>query len=377
MKKLIIIFSSITLLFSCSKKEETVKEEHVISANGMQIALTDMQKKNAKIESSPLNNQNMGNKILLHGQIDVPPQAMAGVSSNTGGIVKVSRFMEGNYVPRGQTLAVIENPELAQLQQDYLQAKSNLGYAQKDYERQKYLNQYQATSQKQMQKAQNDAQTQSAAVSGMASKMRAYGINPNSVSSGNIRKQIAVVSPISGYISKVNVTLGQFVSPAEVLFEVVNSSKTHLALKVFERDLGKISVGQTVFAYSNQNQEKKYRANVALIGKDFAPDRSVLVHCELVDNSPVLIPGTFMNAEIETDTQEGYIISDDAVVTWEGKQYIFEEVKKNTYKMFPVTIGNSENGYTQLLNFTNENASKTFVTKGAYQLLMALKNVEE
>ena len=377
MKKLIIICSAAALLFSCSKKEETVKEEHVISANGTQITLTDLQKKNAKIEVSPLNNQNMGNKILLHGQIDVPPQAMAGVSSNTGGIVKVSRFMEGNYVSRGQTLAVIENPELAQLQQDYLQAKSNLGYAQKDYDRQKYLHQYQATSTKQMQKAQNEAQMQNAAVSGMASKMRSYGINPISVSSGNIRKQIAVVSPISGYISRVNVTLGQFVSPAEVLFEVVNSSRTHLALKVFERDLGKISVGQTVFAYSNQNPEKKYRANVALIGKDFAPDRSVLVHCELVDNSPLLIPGTFMNAEIETDTQEGYIVPDDAVVTWEGKQYIFEEMKKNTYKMFPVTIGNSENGYTQLLNFTHENASKTFVTKGAYQLLMALKNVEE
>lgn len=202
-----------------------------------------MQKKNAKIETTTLNNENIANKILLSGQIEVPPQAMADVSANTGGIVKVARFIPGNYVSRGQTLAVIENPEMAQLQQDYLQAKSNLGYAQKDYERQKYLNQYQASSTKVMQKAQNEAQNQSAAVNGMASKLRSYGINPGSVSSGNIRKTIAVTAPISGYISKVNVSLGQFVSPAEILYEIVNSNNIHLALKVFEKDLNKISVG--------------------------------------------------------------------------------------------------------------------------------------
>lgn len=376
MKNIIILLLAV-LVVSCSKKEETAKQEFAVSADGSQVTLTEIQYKNAGIATSALNNQNIGNSIMLKGQIDVPPQAMAGVSSSTGGIVKVSRFMEGNYVSRGQTLAVVENPELAQMQQDYLQAKANLGYAQKDYERQRYLHQYQATSTKQMQKAQSEAQNQSAAVNGLAAKMKAYGISPSSVSSGNIQRQIAVVAPISGFISRVNVAQGQYVSPAEVLFEIVNPSKTHLALKVFEKDLPKISIGQRVFAFTNQSPEKKYAASVALIGKDFAPDRSVMVHCELIDNSPVLIPGTFMNAQIETDTQEGFIIPDDAIVTWEGKQYIFEQVKKHTYKMYHVTIGNSENGFTQLLNFQPPDARKVFVTKGAYQLLMALKNVEE
>ena len=45
--------------------------------------------------------------------------------------------------------------------------------------------------------------------------------------------------------------------------------------------------------------------------------------------------------------------------------------------MFPVTIGNSENGITEIVNNTSGLQSKKFVTKGAYQLLMALKNVEE
>lgn len=376
MKKSIIAVLSGVLLFSCSKKEETVTQE-TYAISGDQITLTDLQKKTAGIETTTLNNENIANKLLLTGQINVPPTGMAGVSSSTGGIIKTARFVPGNYVTRGQTLAVVENPELARLQQDYLQAKSNLGYAQKDYDRQKYLNKYQASSDKVTQKAASEAQSQSAAVRGIESQLRSYGINPGSVSSGNLRKSVAVVAPISGYISRVNATIGQYVSSADVLYEIVNNAQTHLALKVFEKDLNKISAGQKVYAFTNQNPEKKYAATVKLIGKDFAPDRSVLIHCDLIDKNESLIPGTFMNAEIEVNAEKGFVIPDDAIVTWEGKQYIFEEIKPKTYKMFPVTIGNSENGLTELLNFDVKNANKAFVTKGAYHLLMALKNVEE
>lgn len=376
MKKSIIAVLSGVLLFSCSKKEETVTQE-TYAISGDQITLTDLQKKTAGIETTTLNNENIANKILLTGQINVPPTGMAGVSSSTGGIIKTARFVPGNYVTRGQTLAVVENPDMARLQQDYLQAKSNLGYAQKDYSRQKYLNKYQASSDKVTQKAANEAQSQGAAVRGIESQLRSYGINPGSVSSGNIRKSVSVVAPISGYISRVNATIGQYVSSADVLYEIVNNGQTHLVLKVFEKDMNKISVGQKVYAFTNQNPEKKYAASVKLIGKDFAPDRSVFIHCDLIDKDESLIPGTFMNAEIEVNAEEGFVIPDDAIVTWEGKQYVFEELKPKTYKMFPVTIGNSENGLTELLNFDVKNANKAFVTKGAYHLLMALKNVEE
>ena len=376
MKKSIIAVLSGVLLFSCSKKEETVTQE-TYAISGDQITLTDLQKKTAGIETTTLSNENIANKILLTGQINVPPTGMAGVSSSTGGIIKTARFVPGNYVTRGQTLAVVENPELARLQQEYLQSKSNLGYAQKDYNRQMYLNKYQASSDKVTQKAANEAQSQGAAVRGIESQLRSYGINPGSVSSGNIRKSVSVVAPISGYISRVNASIGQYVSSADVLYEIVNNGQTHLVLKVFEKDLNKISAGQKVYAFTNQNPEKKYAATVKLIGKDFAPDRSVLIHCDLIDKDETLIPGTFMNAEIEVNAEEGFVIPDDAIVTWEGKQYVFEELKPKTYKMFPVTIGNSENGLTELLNFDVKNANKAFVTKGAYHLLMALKNVEE
>lgn len=375
MKKIIILLTTI-FFFSCSKKEETPTET-AFAVSGDQISLTDQQLKNAGIKTTVLGNQNIANKIMLSGQISVPPQSMSEVSASAGGIVKMARFMPGNYVSKGQTLAVVENPELAKLQQDYLQARSALSYAQKDYERQKYLNKYQASSNKVMQRAQNEQQTQNAAVHGMASQLQTYGINAENVSTRNIQKTISITAPISGYISAVNVSVGQFVSPSEILYSIINNNAVHLELKVFEKDLDKISLGQRVYAFTNQDPTKKYVANVVLISKDFAPDRSVMVHCEFVDKNESLIPGTFMNAEVEVNVEEGFVIPDDAIVTWENKQYIFEEVKPKAYKMFPVTIGNSENGFTELLNFNPKNSNKKFVVKGAYSLLMALKNVEE
>lgn len=377
MKKTILIFLSIFTLFSCSKEEKPGEESHEISADGNSISLNDAQIKNAGIETTLPENLSISGTIRLNGSIDVPPQGTASVSAPSGGYVRRSQFMPGDNIVKGQVLAVLEDPEIVQLQQDFLLAKSNLGYAQKDYSRQKDLNKSQASSDKVMQKAQNEAKNQEILMKGMAQKLRALGINPEQLSPNTITKTVVVRSPISGYISSVNINLGQYVSPNEKLFEIVNTEDTHLILKVFEKDLPNIHKGQSVFAYTNENPDKKYEAEIILISQDFAPDRSVIVNCHFKKYDPKLIPGTFMNADAEIHRQNDTVLPEDAVVTWEDKQYIFEEIKPKNYKMVEVKIGNSENGYQQILQTNTDILKKKIVTKGAYQLLMALKNVEE
>ena len=374
--KNIFLISALLLLFSCGK-DETKKEEFEVVAAENQISVNDAQFKTAGIEIGTLGQEEISAKIKLSGMVDVPPQNLASVSAPSGGYVKYTRFMPGMHVSKGETLAILEDPQIVQLQQDYLLAKSNLGYAQKDYSRQKDLNKSKASSDKVMQQAQTEANNQNIMMRGMAEKLRTMGINPENLTAGNIRRSIAVSSPVSGYISSVNVKIGQYVSPTDRLFEVVNTDDVHLALSVFEKDLNKISVGQRVFAYTNQNPKKKYAANIILIGKDFQPDKSVVIHCYFIDYDKNLIPGTYMNAEVETNSETGNTVPDDAIVTWEGKQYIFQEVKPKTYKMIEIKIGNSENGRTEIFNIDQNLKNKKIVTKGAYALLMGLKNVEE
>lgn len=374
MKKFYIILT--ILLLSCGKTEEK-PEAYAVNAEKNTLTLTPNQLQNAAIETAIVGIDNLAKTIKASGIVDVPPQNMASVSAPSGGYVKFTKFMPGMRVQKGETLALLEDPQIVQLQQDYLLSKSNWGYAQKDYARQSDLNRNKASSDKVLQQAQTEANNQNIMMRGMAEKLRALGIDPSGITANNMRRTIAVKSPVSGYISAVNVKIGQYVSPTERLFEVVNTEDVHLALSIFEKDLQNIFENQKVIAYTNQNPDKKYKAHISLIGKDFQPNRSVVVYCHFIDYDKSLIPGTFMNAEIETQREKGLSVPEDAVVTWENKQYLFEEIQPRTYKMTPIIIGNTENGKISITGTRSSLNNKKVVIKGAYHLLMGLKNVEE
>jgi cobalt-zinc-cadmium efflux system membrane fusion protein len=115
-----------------------------------------------------------------------------------------------------------------------------------------------------------------------------------------------------------------------------------------------------------------------LIGKDISQERSVQVHCHFENYDQSLIPGMFMNAEIEVSSKNDYVLADEGIVTFDGKQYVFIQTTSKQFEMIEVKTGNSENGLTQIkFNEGFDPTDKQFVTKGAYNLLMKLKNNEE
>ncbi|MCY1522213.1 membrane fusion protein cluster 2 protein [compost metagenome] len=79
----------------------------------------------------------------------------------------------------------------------------------------------------------------------------------------------------------------------------------------------------------------------------------------------------YMNAEIQLSNQNVQALPADAVVNFENKDYVFVQVNENTFQMTPVEIGATENAYTEI---RSELTGKKIVVKGAYALLMKLKN---
>lgn len=365
------VFSAI----QCQQKEETTtktgtpKDENTVS-------LTDAQLRNAPIETTELSMQSISTVLKLNGKIDVPPQNLVSVSTPLGGYLKSTGLLPGMKVSKGQVIAVIENPQFVQLQQDYLMAKSKYHFAQLDYNRQKKLNQSQASSDKVMQMAQSEMNSQQIIMNAIAQQLQLVNINAGSVTAGNIRKSVPVYSSINGFVSKVNVNIGKYFNPSDVLFELINPSDIHLNLKVYEKDLAMLKTGQRIVAYSNINPDKKYDGEILLTGKDLDGNGIADVHCHFEKYDPELIPGMYMNAEVETETSFSNAVPEESVVDFEGKSYVFVEVKKQTYKMVPVITNESENGFIQILNFQDFKGKK-IVTKNAYTLLMKLKNTSE
>lgn len=127
--------------------------------------------------------------------------------------------------------------------------------------------------------------------------------------------------------------------------------------------------------FTNNRPDKRYVSEIIMIGKDLTADRVSEVQCHFKNYDKALIPGTYMNAEVEVKNNSAYVLPEDAIVRYEGKHYAFIKKASNEFEMKEVQIGNTENGFTELLNPDKSNQS--FVVKGAYALLMSLKNKSE
>ena len=374
MKNIIIIFVFLTLL-SCGNKENTTTET-VPSDTENILQLSDEQLKSFTLSFVSLQEKNITKTLKLNGKIDVPPQNLASVSSALGGYVKSTKLLPGMYFRKGEVIAVMEDNQFIQLQQDYLMAKVQLANAEAEYLRQKDLNQSKASSDKAYLQAKADYQTLQISQRSLEQKLKLIHIDPEQVSVSNIRQTANIYAPFNGFVSQVFVNSGKYVLPSDVLFELVNPNDLHLNLKIFEKDWDKIKLGQPLLAYTNTNPGEKYNGEIILIGKNISTDRAVEVHAHFKENDSKLIPGMYMNADLEIPESSTWALPEESIVSFEGKHYVFEMLDKNRFRMITVQTGNTGNGWTEIIN-ENQLNNKNIAQKGAYTLLMALKNKAE
>ena len=210
----------------------------------------------------------------------------------------------------------------------------------------------------------------------LAQKLRLININPTTLTVDNITKNVRLYSSIAGFVSKVNVNIGNYVNPSDVLFELIDPSDIHLNIKVFEKDIDKLYISQKLYANTNARPDKKYLCEIMLISKNITENGISEVHCHFENFDKILIPGLYMNADIEIASNKNYTLPEESIVNFEGKDLVFIDNGKQAYEMFEIMKGNTENGFVEILNADNL-SDKNFVTKGAYTILMKMKNTPE
>lgn len=373
MKKILIIGLAIGLM-ACGNqkhKEEKAVEEPVAD----EVTFTDAQKKNAAIQLGGIEQKQISSVLKLNGKIDVPPQNIVSVSVPLGGYLKGTKLLPGMYVRQGEGIATVEDPQYIQLQQDYLTARARFTFLENEYIRQRDLNRSKAASDKVFQQAEADYNAQKVLINALAQRLKLVGIEPSRLNESNISRSVSIHAPINGYVSKVNVNIGKYVSPTEVLFELINPTDIHLSLMVFEKDLDKLFIGQKLVAYTNNEPGKKYNCEIILISRDLSADRAAEVHCHFEEYDKKLLPGMYMNALLQVTNNRTWALPEGAVVRFENKHYIFL-AKGNKYTMTEVKTGESELGYIEILDAENLKG-QDIVVKNAYSILMALKNKAE
>ncbi len=370
-----ILFLSLILLLACGNKNEPEGTE-TAATTAATITLTDAQLKNAALELVQLQQRTVTSILKLNGRIDVPPQNIVSISVPLGGYLKSTKLLPGMHVSKGEVIGMVEDQQYIQLQQDYLTATARIGFLEAEYLRQKELNESKASSDKVYQQAEAEYRSQKVLISALAEKLKLAGIQLTRLNETTITRSVPIYSPIDGYVAKVNVNIGKYVAPTEVLFELINPTDIHLALTVFEKDVNKLYIGQKLVAYTNNDPANKHTGDILLIGKDLSDDRSTEVHCHFDDYDKTLIPGTFMNAEVEVKNKMAWALPEDAVVRFENKNYVFVKTSANQFEMLEVQTGITETGFIEIMN-GEALQQKQLVGKGAYTLLMGLKNKAE
>jgi cobalt-zinc-cadmium efflux system membrane fusion protein len=361
-------------IVSCGNKETAKEAEAETQTENTLIELSAEQAKNAGIQTAGLEEKNISGSFRVNGLIDVPPQNMVSVSMPLGGYLKSTQLLPGMHISKGEVIAVMEDQQYIQLQQDYLTAKARFVYLENEFKRQRDLNTSKATSDKVFQQAESEYLSQKIAIRSLEEKLKLIGINPVKLNENTMSKSVELRSPIDGFVSKVDVNIGKYVSPTEVIFELVNPTDIHLSLTVFEADLPNVFIGQKVLAFTNNNPTKMYPCEVILIGKDLSAERFATIHCHFEKYDKTLSPGTFMNAMMETEHKTVKTLPEEAIVQHDNKSFVFIEREKNVFELLEVKTGMAEKGRIEVIFPKPETAKNKFVTKGAYSLLMKLKN---
>ena len=301
--------------------------------------------------------RSLSGTLKVNGIVTTSPQNLATVCMPLGGFVKTTSLIAGNAVTKGQTLAILENQDFVDIQQNYLEAKNKLEFAEAEYKRHTELYKEDVYSQKNLQQVTSDYKSLKAQVKALEQKLLLIGINPSDLKEDNISSAISVLSPISGYVKAVNINIGKFVAPSDVLFEIVNSDKLLLELTLFEKDADKVADGQNIRFFVN-NETEQHNAVIYQTGKSIGSDKTFKVYARIQGTCKNVLPGMYVNAVIETTAgNQVTSLPSEAIVSFDDKDYIFvfeknkeEDGKPFTeYRMIEVKKGFSDNGFTEII----------------------------
>ena len=360
------------LLMGCGTKNSEESTSEVVGTSSGIIVTQDQFDTN-DLMLGTVEKRTFPKMVETSGMIDVPPENRASITAFMGGFVKKTPLLVGDWVKKGDLLVILENQEFVQMQQDYLEVYNQLDYLKAEYERNQTLFEEKIASQKNYLQAKSNYETAKARFKGLKEQLQMLNISPSKVEQGIISPEAPIYAPIHGSVTKMNVSMGSYVSPATEILEIVDSEHVHLELTVFEKDILKVKKGQKIQFKIPEASDSTFGAEVHLVGASIDDaKRTIKVHGHLEEEDGNFLPGMFVNAMIMTDTTSTWSLPEEAVVESEGNSYVLKLINKTdseyTFERVAVTQGETYDGYTEI-NASGLNDSDQFLTKGVFDLI--------
>ena len=345
-----------------------------------EIHLTKEQIQTMNIKFGDFSNVKINDFVKATGTLDLPPNAYSSVSAKANGFIKsTKKYVEGSYIKKGVNMGHLENPEFIQKQQEYLEIQAELSFLYQELKRQQKLVDAKAGIAKKVQKLQSDVNIKTATLKGIGKQLAYLGINTSNLSPDNITESIAIISPMSGYITSINMHNGMYVTPQDELMEIVNERHLHLELDIFEKDISNIKEEQRISYSVPAMGNEVYDAEVHIIGKEFNTEsKTVRIHGHLEKDRPKFIKDLFVEAKIWLNNQTVQALPEKAIIKDGASSYVYvannqTDEKELKFEAIKVVQGTTDNGFTSVKLIDAIPEGMKIVTEGAYYVFAQSK----
>ena len=314
--------------------------------HGDEITLTEAQAAAADVETAVVQASPLAAEIRVPARIVPTESGQAQVGALVDGRVVRLLAAEGQAVRRGVAVAVIESPEVARLQGEYLQAQARVTQARQQLDRSRQLAAEDLISGTLLEQAVADAAATEAQAAALAGEIRAHGGSAPS-GPGGVTGRVTVSSPISGVVSERQAELGAFVQASAPLYEVVAPGQVYADASI--DPAAAAAIGQGDVAVIEAPGGQRFRGVVQFVGAEVAGEtRTATVRLRVTNATAELRPETFVTVLFDVEAGEGaeagrvaITVPTEAVERDGGDAYVWVPVdgEARTYARRPVTLG--------------------------------------
>lgn len=273
-------------------------------------------------EMQPLRTEELSSVVPAFGTIEAPPDHTMTLATVSGGYIQRIDVLPGQKVSKGQLVAVLADPELIAMQQQYLETKAQLAFASAEADRALRLSSDLSGSKKASEQAVSERDVLAARLSGIGERLSMMGIDVAALAKGTLQKNVTLRSPVTGFVLSITGNVGSYCKPTEAVATIVDAAHFHAVLTVYQRDAAAIREGQKVTLSIPGSSDSSIYGEVFLPGRSIKSDGGTEVQVELNRLYPQLRPGLAVSAVIETGRHPAEAIPEAALVVHDSQTYV-------------------------------------------------------
>lgn len=324
-----------------------------------------------QLKTAPVAEKEVGEILRLPARVEVDGQRMARIGATVTGRVTAIEAALGRNVRRGDTLATLHSTELSAAQLAFIKAASQQDLQRRSVERAKQLFAADVIGAAELQKRESELAQAEAETRAAADQLKVLGMNEAAIArlarDRAIHSLTSVSATLDGTVIERNVSQGQVVQPADVLFVVADLSHVWLVAEVPEQQAGQVRKGEAAQADIPALAGKKIEGRLIYVADTVDPEtRTVTVRMDVANDDRTIKPEMLASMLIRGKTQRRLAVPATAVVREENRDHVFVQLDASRFQLRRVSLGQESDGFVPVLEGLK--ADEKVVTEGAFHL---------